>query len=74
MIEIAPRSLNDMSFEEALLYCIFCDHAGHKDWRLPTSKEYRGYAIIFSWYDDYSHINFGFSKGFRRYVTPVRTI
>lgn len=53
MIEIAPPSNNYMSFEDALLYCAFCTHNGHRDWRLPTAYEYQFNKKIFnSWYLD----------------------
>ena len=38
MIEVAPTAPR-MSFNEAILYCQFCDHGGLTDWRLPTFNE-----------------------------------
>lgn len=40
MIELAPPSSKMMVYEEALLYCTFCNHNGYTDWRLPTKSEY----------------------------------
>jgi hypothetical protein len=45
MIDFAQTSANVMSYDEALLYCAFCNYGGHKDWRLPTYKEFRAYAM-----------------------------
>jgi hypothetical protein len=39
MIELAPRSKKPMSYDEAFLYCRFCNHGGHNDWRLQTLPE-----------------------------------
>jgi hypothetical protein len=39
MIEIAPKSENKMTYDEALLYCRFCNHNGHTDWRMPYFSE-----------------------------------
>ena len=40
MIELALRSENEMTYEEAVLYCQFCRYNGYSDWRMPTKKEY----------------------------------
>ncbi len=40
MIERAPISENKMTFEEAILYCQFCNHNGYTDWRMPTADEW----------------------------------
>lgn len=39
-IELAPASSKMMTYDEALLYCTFCNHDGYTDWRLPTKSEY----------------------------------
>ena len=49
-IESAPPS-GDMSYEEAVLYCTFCRHNGHSDWRMPTRDEYSEMGIS-GWYLD----------------------
>ncbi len=46
MIELAPTSENEMTYEEAVLYCAFCRHSGYNDWRLPTKEEYYADAEI----------------------------
>jgi hypothetical protein len=69
MIEFAPRTIFEMTFDEAILYCRFLEYNGHKDWRIPTADEYYTYARILGWYcgrelhDDYAW-----------QVTPVRDI
>jgi hypothetical protein len=74
MIELAPSSESRMSYDEALLYCQFCNHNGYTDWRLPTAYEYfRGpasHAIELSWYVDIDepYIDVGLP------VVPVRDI
>jgi hypothetical protein len=39
MIELAPITQNKMTYVEAILYCQFLVHLGHRDWRLPTTEE-----------------------------------
>jgi hypothetical protein len=39
-VELAPRSENKMSFDEAQMYVLFCRHDGHKNWRFPTREEW----------------------------------
>ena len=41
MIECAPASEITMTYNEAVLYCMFCNYNGHRDWRLPTTDEYK---------------------------------
>jgi hypothetical protein len=55
MIEIAPRSDNKMTYEEALLYCQFLTHNGHTDWRLPTMAEYSVHEEIYGWFRGRAH-------------------
>ena len=43
MIEFAPLSEKRMTYEEALLYCTFCNHDGYTDWRMLTKGEW--YAL-----------------------------
>ena len=40
VISFAPKSERTMSYDDALLYCLFCRHNGHSDWRLPTYDEW----------------------------------
>ena len=37
-LELAPYS-PDLTYDEAVLYCLFCNHDGHNDWRMPTREE-----------------------------------
>jgi hypothetical protein len=54
MIEFAPRSENKMTYDEAILYCQFCNHDGHIDWRMPTYMECAQAISILhnAWYID----------------------
>jgi formylglycine-generating enzyme required for sulfatase activity len=45
-VEVAPRSENKMTFDEAQMYCLFCQHNGKKNWRLPTRHEWE---TIYGW-------------------------
>jgi hypothetical protein len=49
MIEFAPRSEKYMTYDEAILYCSFCDYNGHRDWRMTTFDEYYEFDIS-GWY------------------------
>ena len=74
MLELGPLSESAMSYDEAILYCAFCRHDGHTDWRMPTYAEW-DYLHILGWYVDIvehyrSHnINAGWTH---RQVIPVR--
>ena len=39
-VEVAPRSENKMTFDEAQMYILFCRYNGKKNWRLPTRYEW----------------------------------
>jgi hypothetical protein len=52
MIELAPITQNKMTYEEAILYCQFCNHDGYTDWRLPTFFESN--LLHRCWYYPYS--------------------
>ena len=72
MIEVAPRSENRMTYEEAILYCQFLEYNGHSDWRLPTSAELLEHASTRGWSDNdraYSGLQYVLD-----HVTPVRDI
>lgn len=67
MIEVAPSPERWMSYSEAILYCQFCDHGGHKDWRIPTIEECVIHNLGHCWVvDDQSSLEW--------YLVPVRTI
>lgn len=51
MIELAPLSKEELTYDEAILYCTFLDYNGHTDWRLPTRVEYLDVIGISGWYD-----------------------
>lgn len=65
MIEFAPISEYDMTYEEAVIYCRFCDHNGYKDWRMPTYEELKQHDMLYCWY-----LNDFDSESFE--VIPVR--
>lgn len=68
MLEWAPQSENIMSYSDALLYCLFLEYGGHRDWRLPTSRDLIDENILCSfWVDDDNW-------GKYAYVKPVRNI
>jgi hypothetical protein len=50
MIESAPESENMMTYEEAVLYCSFCNYNGYTDWRMPTAAEYGKLKMTLCWY------------------------
>jgi|688.fasta_scaffold00172_93 hypothetical protein len=76
-IEAAPRSENEMTYGDALLYCAFCQHNGYRNWRLPNADEYYfaldGYS---SWYlgDDFDGICFVIPVRDVNFVIPVRDV
>lgn len=69
MIEYADKSKRVMTYDEALLYCAFCNHGGIIGWRLPTEEEYRVTTKITGWYKDRLPEAFPYFS-----VTPVRDI
>lgn len=58
MIELAPILENEMTYNEAILYCQFLEYKGYSDWRLPTKDEYFAEDEIVTgcwntgWYND----------------------
>ena len=37
--DIAPRSKQRLTYEDALLYCFFLEHNGLTGWHLPTPED-----------------------------------
>ena len=74
MIELAPESCEWLTYNEAILYCQFCDHNEHLDWRMPTAEEYRYYSITYGWYVNTESIRRAYHSAATRRVTPVRDI
>lgn len=70
MIELAPTSSNNMTYEEALLYCSFCDHNGNTDWRMPTRDEYDVDTTIYGWTVSENDL----MGPIKMWVTPVRDV
>jgi hypothetical protein len=53
MIVVAPISKKPMTYDEAVLYCVFCRYDDNSDWRLPTKKEYHESNVMWrSWYQN----------------------
>jgi hypothetical protein len=72
MIEMAKSSSSvSMSYNDALLYCQFLDHGGHKDWRMPTEAEHEEHHLYGWWYTNDERIRITEAK---LKVMPVRTI
>jgi hypothetical protein len=70
MIELAPMSENNMTYDEAVLYCQFLEYNGHTDWRLPTYDEYQNAEHnIWGWF-----LNRDRPNSLRWRVCPVRDV
>jgi hypothetical protein len=72
MIECAPTS-NYMNYNNAILYCLFCNHNEHNDWRMPTMEEYKQYRL-WGWYVGDTDLLRDDSLSLRSTVTPIRDI
>lgn len=77
-IKLAPRSENQMTYKEAVLYCQFLEYNGHRDWRLPTYAEFCQY-IMSGWNPNSSGLVWFVNDKFfdeinEWYVNPVRDI
>ena len=75
MIEFAPTTANMITYDEAVLYCFFCNYNGHTDWRLPTEYEYSEYLTgSFCW--DIADANYidPLGRVAYRIAIPVRTL
>ena len=68
MIELALRTLKEMPYDEAWLYCVTCTHDNYYDWRIPTVDEYKSSRCVLSWHET----RYKFLDP-RYHVTPVRT-
>ena len=78
-IEGAPESKNQLTLDEAWLYCACLYHNGYSDWRMPTYPQYLSIGRLPDncWQDDWYRFND--PKDFpkrsdvnRRFITPVR--
>jgi|LakMenE01Jun11ns_1017448.scaffolds.fasta_scaffold9954590_3 hypothetical protein len=72
IIEIAPKSVNGMPYEEAVLYCRFCTHNGYTDWRMPTRDEYSTNLGLTGWYVNRHIDKFDYNTNWK--VCPVRDV
>lgn len=72
MIEYAVRSKYTMTYEDAVMYCFFLEHDGHRDWRLPVFAEYNPRPLLFHscWYQGEGKLTVDSTQW---YVQPVRT-
>ena len=74
MIDYAPHSKRNISWDEAWLYCLTLSYGGHKDWRMPTRDEYQDIDDIpGGTFDYHDNINNDIAAD-RSSVTPVRDI
>ena len=73
MIEYAVRSEYTMTYEDAVMYCFFLEHNGHKVWRLPVFEEYKGRPLQFHscWYQGEGN---GTDTHTKWFACPVRTV
>ena len=75
MIEIAPRTTFDMSFDDAFLYCITLYYNGYSDWRLPTHFEYCAtHDLIMSWHEERYEKEGRINSDWTWAATPVRDL
>jgi hypothetical protein len=72
-VEWAPRSPNYMPLEDAILYCRFCNHGGHNDWRFPLRLE-DGYHAELEDYWCAEDLNEPERRWGWGYVRPVRDV
>ena len=74
MIEIAPSDTteNEMTYEEAILFCSFLEYNDHRDWRLPTHEEWREHNLT-GWYIAREH-GYVYDMLLKWWVCPVRDI
>lgn len=72
MIEHALMSSSLMTYNEALMYCMFYEQDGKKDWRMPTFEEIQQIPLVLWTTDDcdYADLN----PFFTSLVCPVRDI
>jgi hypothetical protein len=69
MLELAPRTLERMDYDEAMLYCYTCTHNDCYDWRIPTADEYKSSRCVLSWHETrYKFLDPEY------HVIPVRTL
>lgn len=50
MIALAPMSRKLMTYNEALMFCAFCNHDGYTDWRMPTGDEHAHCFDVIGWH------------------------
>jgi hypothetical protein len=71
MIELALQTQQEITYDEAWLYCITLDYNGHKDWRLPTANEYKSFQFTSAWHEGRFQV---LQEYYVLYVIPVRTL
>lgn len=75
MFEQAPAAINELTYEEALMYCHFCNHNGYIDWRMPTKDEFIIMSADGIWCWDISDVNgIDHQAGDTFHTIPVRTV
>lgn len=75
MIQFAPNSVK-MSYEDAVVYCLFLEYDSYKDWEVPSAVMYWLNEQIdhSSWHINHPDVQESNHqiKQFHRVVTPVR--
>lgn len=75
MFEQAPVADKELTYEEALMYCHFCNHNGYTDWRMPTKDEFIIMNADGIWCWDTSDVNgLDHGAGATFHAIPVRTV
>ncbi len=69
MIYVAPTSNNKLTYDDAILYCQFCNHGGYNDWHMPDEDEWLDIEFS-SWFCNDPSAR----SDQHRPVTPVRTV
>jgi hypothetical protein len=74
MIEPGPPSNDQITFDQAFLYCITLNHNNHKDWRLPTRMEYLHSGLVPSNSFDETDVRNSGDDSCQLLIYPVRDI
>ena len=77
MIEFAPDTPLQLTYDEAWLYCATLTHNNYYDWRIPTWLEAQDYYKRIhkhSWVVEDARLQSNLSPKVAFITTPVRTI
>jgi hypothetical protein len=73
MIVEAPMLKRWLSYDDAVLYCQFCNHDGYTDWRMPTHSEWLNEMGATNCWHQERTIS-GIYHPVQWFVIPVRTV